>query len=58
MMSLLYEIENLKRKLHREADRHGDLTHWYVVRISQQLDQKLNEYERTRRHSGPKAGIR
>ena len=58
MMSLLNEIEILKRKLHREADRHGDLTHFCVVRISQQLDKKLNEYERTRREWGRAAGSR
>lgn len=56
MLTLLHEIETLKRRLHREADRHGDLTHSCVVRLSQLLDKKLNEYERTRREWGPEAG--
>lgn len=51
-MSLLHEIESLKRTLSRLADRHGNLTHNCVVRISQLLDKKLNEYERIRRESG------
>lgn len=51
-MSLLHEIETLKRKMQQLADRHGDLTHSCVVRVSQLLDKKLNEYERVRRQAG------
>ncbi|GAA3409974.1 aspartyl-phosphate phosphatase Spo0E family protein [Paenibacillus hodogayensis] len=51
-MKLLNEIEILKRKLTLIAARHGDLTHSCVVRVSQLLDKKLNEYERVRRRSG------
>lgn len=50
-LSLLSEIEILKRKLVQEADRHRDLTHARVVQASQRLDKKLNEYERARRQS-------
>lgn len=50
-MRVLSEIETLKRKMHRLAERHGSLTHVCVVRVSQLLDQKLNEYERIRRHA-------
>lgn len=56
MLTLLNEIETLKRRLNREATRRGDLTHNGVVRLSQLLDKKLNEYERTRREWGPEAG--
>lgn len=54
-MKLLNEIEILKRKLRLLADRHGDLTHSSVVRVSQLLDKKLNEYDRFRRQSGKSA---
>lgn len=56
MVALLNEIESLKRRLHREASRYGNLTHSRVVRLSQQLDRKLNEYERTKRSWGPSTG--
>ncbi|RKN65150.1 aspartyl-phosphate phosphatase Spo0E family protein [Paenibacillus ginsengarvi] len=50
-MQVLHEIETLKRVMHRLAERHGSLTHKCVVRVSQLLDQKLNEYEQIRRCS-------
>ncbi|PYI50718.1 aspartyl-phosphate phosphatase Spo0E family protein [Paenibacillus flagellatus] len=57
-MTLLSEIESLKRQLSKLADRHGDLTHNCVVRLSQLLDRKLNEYERLRRENRSEAGVR
>ncbi|MEF3306625.1 aspartyl-phosphate phosphatase Spo0E family protein [Paenibacillus sp. GYB003] len=47
-MTVLNEIETLKRKMYMLVARHGDLKHDCVVRVSQLLDKKLNEYERAK----------